>query len=110
MIHSSIYELYDTLSAVDDGNLREVLGSVLDIADEWEFLGMALDLPQPELKAIESDKATCKQRMKTMLQAWLWGRGRDPTWQTLCRALRDKLVGRPDIAESVERTILRKHI
>ena len=86
-----------------EGDFPSVLRSVLDILHMWDDLGIALGLKMSELNVIEREKATLKDRMKAVLLAWLQGRGLAPSWQTLCKALRDKLVERGDIADCIER-------
>ena len=89
-----------------ESDLPHVLRSVLDILDRWHDLGLALGLDAPELTTIKEDEPKSRDRIKAMLTAWLQGRGRkDPTWQTLCMALRDKIVDRADQAELIERDI-----
>ena len=68
----------------------------------WDDLGLALGLKMADLSVIEREKSTMKNRMKAMLLAWLQGRGLDPNWQTLCKALRHKLVDRTDLAGHIE--------
>ena len=85
-----------------EDDFRDVFRSVLDILHMWEDLGMALGLKMAELSVIEEDKSTSKARMKAVLLAWLQGRGLDPSWQTLCNALRDELVDRTDLADKIE--------
>lgn len=49
--------------------------------------------------------------MKAVIKAWLQmkGKGPPPSWQTFCKALRDRLVGRKDIADSLEKEIVDKN-
>lgn len=79
---------------------------VLDILERWDDLGMALEIKMSELTVIKKENSTLRERMKEMLLAWLQGRGKNPSWQTLCNALKDRLVERDDIARSIERTVL----
>lgn len=69
---------------------------------------MALGIKVPELNVIEKEKATIRSRTKAMLSAWLKGRGHDPNWKTLCSALRDKIVARPDIATEIEKALIKQ--
>ena len=86
-------------------DLSNVLRSVLNILDRWHDLGLALGLDVPELTTIKEDESKSRDRMKAMLTAWLQGKGKDPTWQTLCMALRDKLVDRADQAKLIEKQL-----
>ena len=78
-------------------------GFLVQIAAEWEAIGLALDIPPDELNRIESDKDTVKSRLLEVIAAWLTGKGGDRTWRFLCKALREPLVGRSDIADKIER-------
>ena len=89
-----------------ENDFPNVLRSVVGILPLWEDLGMALGLDMAELSVIEEDKATSKARMKAVLLVWLQGRGLDRNWQTLCKALRDELVDRADLAKRIERDFL----
>ena len=90
------------IMCIGEDDFRDVLRAVLGIVDLWDDLGVALGLKISELNAIKRDESTSKARMKAVLLAWLQGRGLDPSWQTLCKALRDELVGRTDLAEHIE--------
>lgn len=79
---------------------------MLDILERWDDLGMALEIKMSELTVIKKENSTLRERMKEMLLVWLRGRGKNPSWQTLCNALKDRLVERDDIARSIERTVL----
>ena len=74
----------------------------MDILKLWEDLGLALGIKVSELEVIGSDKPDAKAKMKAMLLAWLRGRGKESSWNTLCDALRNPLVDRKDIAAKIE--------
>lgn len=78
----------------------------MDIIEQWEDLGMALRLHPNDLDAIKQEK-TPKDAMKAVLKRWL--RQPAPSWQMLSQALRDRLVGRNDIAERMEQIVLEKY-
>lgn len=80
-----------------------------DMVEMWNDLGLALGLDLSILNPLEADKTNSRERMKAVIQEWLKGKGSDPTWQTLCTALRHKLVQRKDMAEQVEKDILKAH-
>ena len=88
---------------VDENDLAKVLKSVLGMLDKWDDLGMALGIKVSELNVIEKEKPTLQNRMKAMLRLWLQGNGVEPNWQNLCKALRDDLVKRSDIASKIEK-------
>ena len=71
----------------------------------WDDLGIALGVRVAELDEIKTNNSTVRARMKAALLAWLQGRGKDRSWKSLCEALRDPLVGRPDIASTIELSV-----
>ena len=77
-------------------------GFLVQIAAEWEAIGLALDIPPGDMSTIEKDKDTVKSRLLEVIAAWLTGKGGARTWGFLCKALRDPLVGRSDIADIIE--------
>ncbi len=87
-------------------NVRRALKGIVS---EWDDLGEVLGLPHHEVKHI---KANCprdvKECLKEVIEKWLEGRGSGlhPSWKSLCQALRDPLVARPDLASSIEQTYL----
>ena len=83
---------------------------VIDMENQWNDLGIALNLPLPVLNSIKIDKeSSVRDRMKAVIEAWLQFKGDQPCWQHLCKALRDKLVNREDIAKKVEEKALEKY-
>lgn len=56
------------------------------------------------LEAFKIINISAKKRMRAVIVAWLQGKGSDPSWQTLCEALRDVLVDRADVADEIEST------
>ena len=78
--------------------------ALLDIVKEWDELGEALGLPHSVIKAIKADNPNnVKQCLKEMVDAWLERKGTQPlSWTNLCKALRDPLVARSDVASSIE--------
>ena len=96
MMHLDIQLISDTNA------LKEVLGELIGITNEWRYLGLALGLKKPTLDAIKVDNADVKDRMLEMVTSWLQKKDESlPSWQALVKALRDPLVNRTDIANTI---------
>ena len=86
--------------------MLDVLGKLYDVT-KWKDLGIALGLDYATLKKIDSDNHgktdDCKREM---VDEWLRGKGDPPTWENLAKALREMIVGCPDVAKRIERDVL----
>ncbi len=85
-------------------NVRRALKGIVS---EWDDLGEVLGLPPDEIESIKVDcPRDVKECLKKAIKKWLEGKGSDepPSWKSLCEALKDTLVSRPDVASSIERT------
>ncbi len=87
-------------------NVRRALQGIVS---EWDDLGEVLGLPHHEVQSIEVNcSKDVKKCLKEVIAKWLEGKGsgEPPSWLSLCQALRDPLVSRPDVASSIKRTYL----
>ncbi len=85
-------------------NIRRALK---DIVSGWDDLGVVLGLPYNEVKLIKvNNPKDVKECLKEVIEKWLEGKGsgEPPSWKSLCQALKDQIVSRPDVASSIERT------
>ena len=76
------------------------LTNALSKVDDWEGLGIQLDIEYHELQKIFKDWSTTEERKRAMLQFWLEGNMK-PSWEALIAAL-DKLNLKL-IAEEIKR-------
>ncbi len=79
-----------------------------DIEYKWLCLGLVLGLPHHILEYIRVDCSyDAKENLKVVIKKWLEGKGsgEPPSWKSLCKALRDPLVSRSDMASSIEQGI-----
>lgn len=107
------YTFYNTCTDyfIDESNFGEVFRSAVDIVDTWEDLGTALGLHVSLLSAVETNNPkNARKCMRAVIVAWLQQKGSDPhpSWQSFCKALRDKLVQHSAVADSLEKEILGK--
>ncbi len=85
-------------------NVRRALRGIVS---DWDDLGEVLGLPHHEVKSIKvNNLKDVKECLKEVIEKWLEGKGsgEPPSWKSLCKALRDPLVSRPDVASSIEQT------
>ena len=85
-------------------NVRRALDGIVS---GWDDLGVVLGLPHQEVKSIKVNYSNdVKECLKEVIEKWLEGKGsgEPPSWKRLCKALRDPLVSRPNVASSIERT------
>ena len=76
-------------------NLQEELYS--KVANEWEDIGIQLDIEEGQLKQIKSDNAgDSKACLREMLRVWLRRVAPPPSWQAMANAL--DTLGHQDIA------------
>ncbi len=87
-------------------NVRRAL---VGIVCGWDDLGVVLGLSYHEVKSIKLNfPKDVQECLKEVIGKWLEGKGsgEPPSWKGLCKALRDPLVSRPDVASNIEQTYL----
>ena len=62
------------------------LTNALNKVEDWEGLGIQLDIEYHELQKIFKDRSSTEERKRAMLQFWLKN-GTKPSWETLIAAL-----------------------
>ena len=75
------------------------LTNALNKVDDWEGLGIQLDIEYNELQKIFKDRSSTEERKRAMLQFWL-NNDPKPSWQTLCYSL--EKMGLKRIAEEIK--------
>ena len=86
-----------------NNDFAELAGELKPVFAEWYELGIALGLPIPQLKEIETTQNKKPSRcMIDMLEAW-FKQGSDKTRSQVVQALRSPLVGHNDVADEIER-------
>ncbi len=79
-----------------------VMKSLVDAKTKWEFLGLELEIPAEELESIKrTECGNVDQCFLEMLKRWLRIINPSPSWEGLVKALRSRLVGHPNLAESI---------
>ena len=81
----------------DVPELKELLRELRKIANEWEDIGIELDIAEERLMQIKSDNAgECKARLREMLRVWLSHVSPPPSWSALADTL--DTLGHEDLA------------
>lgn len=79
-----------------------MLTELVDVIDEWRHLGLALHLPSSKIREIEVNHPNdVKKCLEKVIEAWLES-DTDPSWKTLCTALKTELVDCGSIAKTIE--------
>ena len=87
--------------------LFNVLTELSGIINEWQYLGLALQVPNDKIKEIEANhQKDVKGCLKKVIEAWLEMGSSQVTWKTLCKALRTELVNCDNIAKQIEEKVL----
>ena len=83
-------------------DLNNILPELVSINKEWSSLAIVLGLKHHEMEKIETDHPyNVNKRKEEVIARWL--RTGCGSWQTLCTALRNKLVQHSALAEEIEK-------
>ncbi len=74
-----------------------------DAAAKWHSLGLALDVKSSVLDNIDADYHGVRDKLDAVLDYWSKDNAGEYSWKFLCKALRSKLVERPDLAKAIEK-------
>ena len=69
-------------------NMSGVLSHIIDIVQEWERLGIALQIPYEILKEIDTDKTLVASKKEEMIVKWMDSQG-PACWWLLVKALEE---------------------
>ena len=85
-------------------NIKKLLTELRDkVADEWEDIGIQLDIEEGQLKQIKSDNAgDSKACLREMLRVWLSHVAPPPSWSAMADAL--DTLGHQDVAADLRST------
>ncbi len=80
------------------------MSELIPVVNEWAYLGGALGLPHHLVDTIKTNNpGNVKQCVNEVVDAWFEEKGNPPSWNNLCKALRDPLVDRKDIVSNIEK-------
>ena len=81
----------------DNPELKVLLRELRRVANEWEDIGIELDIEEGQLRQINTDKGgECKSCLREMLRVWLSRVAPPPSWSAIADAL--DTLGHEDIA------------
>ncbi len=82
-----------------------MLTELVGIAGKWDSLGLTLDIPNCDIEIIRCNHQGDVQKcVEKMVEKWFHlCPSHQLSWNTLCTALKNPLVSRPDIAAKIER-------
>ena len=87
----------------DQLTLLELLESVFSASPKWYNLGLRLGLQTPALDAISTRcKGDPEECLREMLKDWLNGKGTEPSWGELVKALKSTAVGLKTLAKKLQ--------
>ena len=69
-------------------NMSKVLSYIKDVIQEWEQLGIALQVPYEILRAINADKAQIASKKEETIVKWMESPG-PACWWLLVKALKE---------------------
>ena len=76
---------------------------MIGITKEWQDFALALKIKRADIDAIAENNKDVKDCLSTVMKDWFKARGNKVSWENLCQALRDDLVDRGDLAETIEK-------
>ena len=88
----------------DTPTIKTLLNELrIKVADEWEDIGIQLDIEEGQLKQIKSDNVgVSKACLRDMLRVWLGRVVPSPSWSAMADAL--DALGHQDIASHLRYT------
>ena len=69
-------------------NMRKVLSCIKDVVEEWERLGVALQMPYEILREINTDISLVVTKKEEMIMKWMDSPG-PACWWLLVKALKE---------------------
>ena len=107
-MHSTVM----TESILGPEDLAEVYKEIFEVRDDWYNIGLELKVPTEVLDRIKfahSDNAKC---LREVLQMWLKRKNsgeESSSWRSLIKALRSPSIGKPLLADELERKYCFSH-
>ena len=97
---AGIIQCKQTLTAEDAFDVYEMM---FDAREKWRFIGGFLRVSQSTLNNIDAENKTNEDKLYKVIIEWLnkCGRTSSCTWSQVALALRNKTVGRGDLAQEV---------
>ena len=81
-------------------DLATVLDELHDIRKMWYEIGLRLQLPVEDLETISSEHKNDQHSLRRVVLLWL--KSGSATWEKLCEALRNRIVGETTLADKLK--------
>ena len=82
-------------------SLRVLLNELHPVRSSWYNIGLELDIPYTELDCLNKDHSDSSDLMREILKYWI-DKAVSPTWETVVRALRSRIVDEKFVAKQLE--------
>ena len=100
-MHQHLYILCLSASGtLKDGDITKVNEAIFDAKTKWYQIGMLLNVDVNTLDSIEDEEKDNSKKLLRMLKHWLQA-GTNRSWEAVDKALRNKMVARPDVADKL---------
>lgn len=80
-----------------------MIKAVWEARVKWQEIGILLELPLADLRAIEKNYRYCDQRFQRMISMWLTQCNPQHIWKSLIAALKSPMVAWDRVAHDIER-------
>ena len=78
----------------------DVYSAIEELVDEWQLLGLNLNIPRPKIISIDSDFHHVEEKKVELIQTWMTDKNM-PSWSLLVEALLSQSVDQPRIADKI---------
>lgn len=79
-----------------------VLRELQEAAVKCDDIARVLGIRNAKIETTHQEHPICEERLKEYVDEWLKGNAEmERTWVSLCKVLRDPLVGRKDVADKI---------
>ena len=94
---------YILLISEDGPPVKDVYSALIKVQDQWYDIGLQLDMEPGELKVIEKNYPSSKERLREMItQRRSQG---NLTWELIAEALENPTVGQSQLAGEIKKNI-----
>ena len=92
------------MAAPDEITLDDVKKELSSVKNKWYQIGLFLKIDEEKLKSFKHKSGISKQgkSLNEVLSTYI-STNSNPSWCTIAECLRSTEVGRPDLAEAIER-------
>ena len=89
-------------------SIQDVFEAMFEARDKWRNIGGTFRVPDSTLSCIAQEEDSADDRLRRVIRAWRDGGTAACTWAVVAETLRNKTVGRDDLAQEVEEKYLKQ--